>query len=121
MRKWLKRDALNRAWRTVLQFVVAVVVVPAADAVIQVAQRAVVDSMVGKPFDWGQVAVSARWGAVYAVTVAVLAYLHRTKLDPSPIPSAQPTAPPTFLTPDAMAMKPPADKGPAYHGTDPIL
>lgn len=106
-RKWLKRDALNRAWRTVLQFVAAVIVVPAGDAIIQVVQRAVIDSMAGKPMDWGQVAASARWGAVYGVTVALLAYLHRAKLDPSPIPSAQPTAPPPFLTPDAMAMKEP--------------
>jgi len=45
MSSWLKRDARNRAVRTILQAVVATVLVPAGDAVMQVAQRAFVDSM----------------------------------------------------------------------------
>jgi hypothetical protein len=93
IRQWLKADARNRAWRTLLQFVGAVVIVPAGDAVLQVVSRAVVDSMAGKAFSWAEVGTAAKFGAAYAVTVAMLAYLHRAKLDPSPIPSATPPPP----------------------------
>lgn len=90
---WLKRDAWNRAWRTLLQTLVLVVVAPAADAALQVVQRAVVESMAGAPMDWDQVWRTALYAAGSGATMALLAYLHRTKVDPSIIPSARPPVP----------------------------
>lgn len=92
--RWLKRDALNRAWRVVMQTIAATVVIPAGDAAVQVFQRAFGDAMAGRPFDWAQVLTSAKWSMGVGVTIAVLAYLHRLKLDPSWIPSARPPDPP---------------------------
>lgn len=93
MKSWLKRDALNRAWRTILQTLMLVVVAPAADAALQVVQRSLVDSMMGQPFDWDQVGRTAMYAAGSGAAMAILAYIHRTKLDPSPLPSAEPPAP----------------------------
>lgn len=93
MRSWLKRDALNRAWRTILQTLMLVVLAPAGDAAIQVGQRALVESMMGQPVDWSHVGRTALYAAGSGAAMAVLAYIHRTKLDPSSIPSAQPPAP----------------------------
>lgn len=93
MKSWLKRDAWNRVARTILQTIALTVVAPAADAAIQVAQRALVDSMVGHPFDWHEVGRTALYAAGSGVAMAILAYIHRTKLDPSPLPSAEPPAP----------------------------
>ncbi len=90
----LKRDARNRAWRTILQAVAATLLIPAGDAALQVVQRALLDSMAGKPFDWRQVGVSALFAFGTGMVMAVLAWLHRAKLDPSPVPSALPPAPP---------------------------
>ena len=87
---WLHNDARNRVLRTLLQGAVAVLVIPAADAVVQVVQGALADAVTGHGFDWRQVAVSAGLAAGTAVTMAVAAYLHRVKLDPSGIPSAAP-------------------------------
>lgn len=92
--KWLKRDALNRSWRTILQTVGAVVVIPAGDAALQVVKLALIDAAAGKQFDWASVATSAKWSAGVGVVISVLAYVHRLKLDPSPVPSAEPPAPP---------------------------
>lgn len=91
--KWLKRDALNRAWRVILQTVALVVIAPAADAAIQVVKLAAADAMAGKSFDWGQVADTALNAAWVGASLSVLAYIHRRFVDPSPIPSAQPPAP----------------------------
>lgn len=91
--KWLKRDALNRAWRTILQTLGAVVLIPAGDAALQVLKLALIDAAAGKAFDWTSVMTSAKWSAGVGVVLSVLAYIHRLKLDPSPIPSAQPPAP----------------------------
>jgi hypothetical protein len=91
---WLKRDGRNRFVRTIEQAIAATVLIPASDAAIQVIQRALVDSMSGKPFDVHQVAVSAGWSAGVGITMAVLAYVHRVKVDPSPFPSSPPPIPP---------------------------
>lgn len=93
MKSWLKRDALNRSWRTILQTIVLVVVAPAADAALQVGQRALVESMMGQPFNWHEVGRTALYAAGSGAAMAILAYIHRTKLDPSPLPSAEPPAP----------------------------
>lgn len=102
-RAWLADDARNRAWRTLLQGIAATVVVPAADAFVQVVQSAVADSVVSYRFDWRQVGVSAAVAAGTAVTMAVAAYLHRLKLDPSGVPSAAP--PPQPVGPASPASK----------------
>ena len=95
MSSWLKKDALNRAWRVILQTVGAVIVIPAGDAALQVVKLALIDAASGKTFDWEQVATSAKWSALVGVVISVLAYLHRMKLDPSWIPSATPPEAPT--------------------------
>lgn len=94
MRRWLRLDALNRAWRTLLQGIGAVVLFAAGDAAVQVVQRALVDAMAGQPLDWQQVKTRAAYAAATAATMAVLAYWHRRRLDPSRIPSSPPPAPP---------------------------
>lgn len=93
LRRWLRVDALNRAWRTVLQGIVTAALGAAADAVLQ----ALRDS--GHPFDWSQVGHTAAYAAGTAAVMAILAYLHRTVGDPSSIPSAQPPAPPVGSAP----------------------
>ena len=94
MRAWLKRDAINRAWRAFLQAITATVLLPAADAAGQVIQLAFANAAAGKGFDWDQVMLTAKYSAGVGVTMAVLSYLHRRVLDPSPIPSAEPPTPP---------------------------
>ncbi|HZN72449.1 MAG TPA: hypothetical protein VFC00_12330 [Micromonosporaceae bacterium] len=108
MRRWLRLDALNRAWRTVLQGIAVAVLAAAGDAAIQVVQRALVDAAVGQPMDWTQVRTTAAYAAGTAALMAIAAYLHRKKLDPSPIPSAQPPAPPALRPAEAAsaAMQP---------------
>lgn len=91
MTAWLRRDALNRAWRTILQGLMAVVILPALDAGLQAVVHAATD---GGPIDWRRVAALAITAAVTAATMSIAAYLHRLKLDPSAIPSAQPPRPP---------------------------
>ena len=102
---WLKNDAKNRAWRTVLQGLVAVVVVPALDAGLQVLVKALT---AGGTFDWGQVLASAGVAALTAGLMAYSAYLHRAVVDPSPIPSAQPPRPPGVTAVQAPATEPTA-------------
>lgn len=98
--QWLRSDARNRAWRTILQGLVAVLLVPVGDAVVQVLQAAVADAALSHRFDWRQVLVSAVVAAGTAATMAIAAYLHRLKLDPSGVPSAEPPpAPVTGATP----------------------
>lgn len=92
MRKWLKLDAQNRSWRTLLQGVVAVVIVPALVAVFGVIQQAIESDGISG-IDWNQVGDNAFKAGITAAVMAVLAYLHRAKLDPSAIPSAQPPRP----------------------------
>jgi hypothetical protein len=92
--RWLKADAANRAWRTVLQGMAVAVLSAAGDAVLQVLQRAVAEGATSHRFDWHQVATTATYAAGTAALMAVVAYLHRLKVDPSPMPSAEPPAPP---------------------------
>lgn len=101
MLSWLKADARNRAWRTILQGIAATVGFAALDAVVQVYQGAATDALHGKAMDWTHVAGTAKYAAVTAALMAVAAYLHRRKLDPSRIPSAVPPEqpPPTPLKP----------------------
>lgn len=94
MKSWLNRDAWNRLWRTILQTVALVVVAPAVDAVGQVVQLAIADAAAGNGFEWGQVVETAKWAALMGVSMSVLAFVHRRVVDPSPIPSAEPPAPP---------------------------
>lgn len=91
---WLKRDAWNRVWRTILQTAALVVVAPAVDAAVQVVKLAAADAAVGNGFDWNQVGRTALSAAVMGASMSVLAYLHRRFLDPSSIPSGQPPEPP---------------------------
>jgi len=91
--KWLKADALNRAWRTVLQGVVVTVAAAAGDAAVQVLEDALRDAVSGGGFDWREVAVTAAYAAGTAAAMALTAYIHRYRVDPSPVPSALPPAP----------------------------
>lgn len=93
-RRWLRLDALNRVWRTVLQGLVVTVLSAAGDAAIQVGRAALEDAAGGRAVDWRQVAITAAYAAGTAALMAVTAYVHRTRVDPSPIPSAQPPVPP---------------------------
>lgn len=95
-RRWLLSDARNRALRTLLQGIVATILVPVGDALVQVLQAAVADAAVSHRFDWHQVLASAVVAAGTAATMAIAAYLHRLKLDPSGVPSAAP--PPAPVT-----------------------
>lgn len=90
MKHWLKLDALNRSWRTVLQGIAVVVVFPALDAAVQVVQNRIIEHVAGAPVDWSEVKSTALKAAITAALMAIAAYLHRAKLDPSPIPSAIP-------------------------------
>lgn len=106
--RWLKSDAKNRAWRTVLQGIVPLVVIPAADAALQVLINAL---GTGGKFDWGQVSASAGVAALTAGLMAYSAYLHRMVLDPSAVPSAQPPRPPGVTAAQAPATDPAINSG----------
>lgn len=95
----LRKDGRNRAWRTFLQALAATVLIPAGDAALQVLERDLLATAAGKPFDWREVAASAGLAFATGAVMAGLAYLHRVKLDPSPIPSAVPPPPVTVGTP----------------------
>jgi hypothetical protein len=92
--RWLKLDALNRAWRTVLQGLAVTVLGAAGDAAIQAVHAGLQQAAGGQSVDWTQVRTTALYAAGTAALMAIAAYIHRAKLDPSPIPSAQPPAPP---------------------------
>ena len=90
--KWLKIDALNRSWRTILQGIAASALGAAGDVLIQALSSKGLH-------DWREVVHTALYAAGTAAVMAVLAYLHRAKLDPSSIPSAQPPGPPIGQAP----------------------
>lgn len=90
MDRFLKRDAKNRAWRTVLQGFVAIILVPALDAALQVFVSAMTS---GAGFDLQRTAVAAGVSAMTVSIVALSAYVHRMKIDGSSIPSATPPVP----------------------------
>lgn len=92
--RWLKLDALNRAWRSFLHAVGAAALLGAGDASWQVLQKALADTTAGAPVDWHQVGVLAGSAALTAFVAPVLAYVHRRWLDPSRFPSAVPPRPP---------------------------
>lgn len=92
-RRWLTRDALNRAWRTILQGLLAVVVLPAATAGLDFVRQAILDGNI-RGVDWPTTLDRAITVGVAAAIMSLLAYLHRAKLDPTRIPSAQPPMPP---------------------------
>lgn len=87
---WLRADGANRAWRTVLQGIVATALGAGGDVVLQAVRDA---ALSGGGIDVRQVATTAGYAAGTSLLLAVLAYLHRTKVDPSPVPSAQPPDP----------------------------
>lgn len=83
------QDAANRSLRTILQGAAVVAVIAAATALL--------DWLEAGEFSWRTLGISA----LTAVLTAVLAYLHRTVLDPSGLPSATPpTDPGAPATPD---------------------
>lgn len=94
MRSWLKRDALNRAWRSIMQTFGAVILIPAGTAALEVVRVAFADAASGQGFEWARVLDSALWAAGVGAVISVLAYLHRLKLDPSRFPSAPPPTDP---------------------------
>lgn len=104
VRRWLKLDALNRAWRTVIQGVVVTVIGAAGDAVLQVVQRALVDGARTHRMDWTEVRTTAVYAAGTAAAMALAAYIHRAKLDPSAIPSAPPPSLPERVRIGAVGM-----------------
>lgn len=96
---WLQADGANRAWRTVLQGIVATSATAAGDAVLQ----AILDAH-GGAVDWSQVLHTAEYTAGTTALIAVLAYLHRVKVDPTAVPSAQPPDPLPAASPQSAAV-----------------
>jgi len=110
MRRWLKLDAQNRSFRTLLQGVFAVVIVPALVAVFGVIQQAIEANGISG-VDWNQVGDNALKAGLTAAVMAVLAYVHRLKVDPSVVPSAQPPRPAGVTEMQAPATAPAAPVG----------
>jgi hypothetical protein len=104
MTGWLRRDAVNRVWRTLLQGVAVTVVLPALDAALQALVQALTTG--GAGFSWGQVAGLAGTSALTAASMAVAAYVHRMVVDPSSIPSAPPPRPPGVTAAQGPATEP---------------
>ena len=75
-------DAANRSQRTLIQGGIVVALMALATAVL--------DWLNAGDFSWRTLGISA----VTAVLTAVIAYVHRTVLDPSRIPSALPPSDP---------------------------
>lgn len=91
MRRWLKLDAKNRAWRTILQGLVAFVLVPGGTVLVEAVRVYLIKPDAG--FNLQVVGAAMLFEALTAATMAITAYLHRLKLDPAAIPSAQPPRP----------------------------
>ena len=77
-----RQDARNRTWRVTLQGAAAVALIAAATALLEWLQAG--------EFSLRTLGISAGTAAL----MAVLAYLHRTVLDPSGLPSAVPPVDP---------------------------
>lgn len=90
---WLKKDAVNRALRTFWQAVGATILAGLGDVAYQVLDYYLA-SAAGKVVDWHEVWALTEKAAILAVVMPVLAYLHRTRLDPSGVPSLTPPAAP---------------------------
>ena len=91
---WIKKDALNRAWRTFCQAIGFALLASLADLAYQVLDRELADVAAGQPIDFAEMWLWTRTGLAAAVIMPVIAYLHRRRLAPSPIPSATPPVPP---------------------------
>jgi hypothetical protein len=104
-RSWLANEGRNRAFRTALQGIVATVLLPALDAFVQVVAQALTNG--GAGFNWGQVGGLALAAAMTAGTMAIAAYVHRTVVDPSQVPSALPPRPPGATAAEAPLTEPP--------------
>lgn len=104
---WLKKDALNRAWRTFCQAIGFALVASVGDLAYQVLNREMSDVLAGQPIDFTEMLTWTKTGLAAAVIMPILAYLHRKKLDPSPIPSATPPEPDPVVRalPDSPAPK----------------
>lgn len=105
---WLKKDALNRLWRTFYQAIGYAIVASVLGVVEQVAERVLTDAVSGAAIDWSEVWLWTRGGLLAAVVMPILAYLHRRKLDPSAVPSAEPPRPPGVTRVQAPATNPTA-------------
>jgi len=109
---WLKRDALNRAWRTFCQAIGFAVVASLGDLAYQVLDREMNDVLAGQPIDFAEMLTWTKTGLAAAIIMPVLAYLHRRKLDPSSIPSATPPVPEVKVTVAEQASPRRASNGP---------
>lgn len=90
---FLKRDALNRAWRTFCQAIGFAILASLTDLAYQVLDREMNDVLAGQPIDFAEMLTWTKTGLAAAVIMPIIAYLHRKKLDPSAIPSATPPVP----------------------------
>jgi len=109
MRRWLKLDAKNRAWRTILQGLLAFVLVPGGTVLVEAVRVYLVTPTAG--FNLHVVGAAMLFEVLTALTMAVAAYLHRAKLDPSSFPSAQPPRPAGVTEMQAPATAPAAPVG----------
>lgn len=98
-RAWLKKDAINRAMRTLYQAFGATVLAGLADVGYQLLDRLVSATVSGAVIDWGETWSWTWHAALVTAAMPVLAYLHRKKLDPSAVPSLTPPSPPNAPTP----------------------
>lgn len=87
---WLKLDAQNRALRSLLQAAAVSVFMAVVDTVIQAVQI----WAGGASWDWHELGDTTAKTAVMAGLLPVAAYLHRLRVDPSLLPSAEPPPPP---------------------------
>lgn len=93
-RTYVKKDALNRAWRVFMQAIGYAIVASVLDLAYQVVERQLGEAAAGQALDWVETWGWFRGGLGAALLMPIIAYLHRKKLDPSPIPSAVPPLPP---------------------------
>lgn len=104
MTTWLAKDAQNRAWRTIIQGVVAFVLIPGGTIALEAVRVWAITPHA--EFNWRVVGSAMFFESVTALTMAAEAYLHRLKLDPSAAPSAQPPRPPGVSEAQAPATAP---------------
>lgn len=103
---WLKKDAINRLWRTFYHAIGYAIVASVLNVAEQVLDRLLSDTVSGVEIDWSEVWLWTRGGLVAAVIMPIIAYLHRKKLDPSGFPSAEPPRPPGVTGVQAPATTP---------------
>jgi hypothetical protein len=91
--RYLKRDAVNRAVRTFAHSIIAAALVAALDAIVQVVASALTAKAGGATVNWHEVYNAAKLAGATALFAPLVAYIHRLKIDPSPIPSLPPPTP----------------------------